>query len=604
MAVNTDILIVVPLEIEYKALCSIISGFERDTGVHSRYRDLPPIYVLKHKSGLMVRMTVLNVMSNQTSAMITERCILYLNPRLVIGIGIAGSLDDEVKLADIVISKSVCSYISEAKTVDSEDDEKGHKRYIIKTNGGEHVFNPRLDFISYFEGFNQSQVFSEKIHTENATDRGNYNLVTRTQNDGKEAEIAYATPKVHVGGIASGPFVVASNEFRLEVKEGGLRKYVAVEMEGAGIARACQKRFGVQGAIDFLLFRGISDFSDSRKNILENNSKGKWIELAVRNTARILEHSFNCDKFRDLIRPRHDTPSKTPLHIALVLGGDAHYVNNIAAGFREELTRIYANSPYYPHIVQERVRPESKPEDIDRIKNDIDILLNTKFGNHSPRYIVTVGTSASLAALKFIKQQMPLIYLGVSEPESLGLNSRQKTSGVSYGVEISETVELIQKSFPNRIPTFIWKNNGFIQDEQLLKKIRKAYSNQEVPDIIVNDNHIIEGDHDNNIYFGRLFLCNNISNFVKKNNKAAFVGVSLDNVLSGAVMSIGYDTIEIGRMGARDILAAHHLEGKNLNDLGTISPSEIVIGYHQPNAEFAGIYIADEIRKKVTHLFD
>ena len=42
-------------------------------------------------------------------------------------------------------------------------------------------------------------------------------------------------------------------------------------MESAGVARACQDR---KKPVPFLMIRGISDFSDERKKILDNIQKG------------------------------------------------------------------------------------------------------------------------------------------------------------------------------------------------------------------------------------------------------------------------------------------------------------------------------------------
>jgi len=76
-------------------------------------------------------------------------------------------------------------------------------------------------------------------------------------------------PMIHRGKIASGDIVVASKEYRDDVLGGIDRKFLCVEMEGAGVARVAHDH-----RIPWLVIRGISDMADEKKTIHDEDEAG------------------------------------------------------------------------------------------------------------------------------------------------------------------------------------------------------------------------------------------------------------------------------------------------------------------------------------------
>ncbi len=585
----TDILLVVPLQEEFNYIKNVFTGFEKDTDTGKVFPQLSNLYRLKHhNSGLDVCAVILNDMSNEVAALASERCITSLKPRLVIGIGIAGSLDNEILLADVVISGTVCNYLSESKAVDKKTF-KDKTQLQIKTASVSHTYSPQDKFIQFFNNLDNSE-WQKKCKSS----RKSLRLKTHVKLKKKKIKIANKLQKVKVGNIASGPIVGSSGIFRdflITID----RKFHALEMEGAGIALACKRQH--RNEIDFLLFRGISDFADKNKKALEKTSKNEWRKLAAFNAARLVDECLSTEAFKKLLRAPHN--ATTPLNIALFLSDHVHYVDSIAAGFRDELARTYAETHFWPHIIQAVGSPNSI--NIKKNKEELQKLVSES----KPEYIVTIGTAATQAAFELYKGKRKVIFLGVSEPEKAGfIGSNFMSAGVSYGVDIQETVELLKQAFPNLTPTFV--HNGakkYAQDDLLLKSLRKKYDTDKVPDLKLETSGSFQ-DQPNRLYFGRFFLCKNISEFTESNPDKPFVGVSIENIMKGAILSIGYDTLEIGRVGASEILAAHHLAQKDLDNIRAIAPKQRVYGFNCTVSNRIGHQITDEFRKKLTHTFD
>lgn len=588
----TDILLIIPLKEEFDYIKSdVFKDFQPDSYLTKVFPNLKNLYRFKHPgSKLDLCAVVLNEMSNEASTLISERYIKCLKPRLVIGIGISGRLKENILLGDVIISKSVCNYLSESKAIDI----KKHDNLTeikIQTSSVAHAYPVEDKFIAYFQ--RPENFVSWQKECESALK--NLNLVTTVSSKrGKQkSQIAHEKPEIVVGNIASGPIVGASEILKnfLDTVE---RKFHAIEMEGAGIAYACRSQF--KGSVDFILFRGISDFADIHKTNLEEKSKNGWRNLAASNAARLVNFCLNDENFKKLLKPH--TIANKPLNIALFLSAHVHYIDSITAGFQNELAKIYAETEYWPHIVQMVDSPNANDNEENQQK------LKNLVTESSPEYIVTIGTAATKAAFNLYKNARKIIFLGVSEPEKAGFTGSGFIAGVSYGVAINETVELLQEAFPKLIPTFVHNSsNIYSQDNILLEALRERYNENQVPKLELNSPVSFE-DQGDRIYFGRFFLCKNMRKFTELNPDKPFVGVSIENIMKGAILSIGYDTLEIGRIGARDILASNHLAEINLNSINVINPKQIVIGHNRSVANKVGHQVCDEFRVKLTHVFD
>jgi nucleoside phosphorylase len=91
------------------------------------------------------------------------------------------------------------------------------------------------------------------------------------------------TPKIHVGNIASGSIVGATEIFIRWLKEHRDRKYLALEMESAGVMSAAHTR-----STPNLVIRGISDYGDVRKAELDQLDDGVLRRYAMNNVITLL----------------------------------------------------------------------------------------------------------------------------------------------------------------------------------------------------------------------------------------------------------------------------------------------------------------------------
>ena len=98
---------------------------------------------------------------------------------------------------------------------------------------------------------------------------------------------------MHLGAIASGNVVAASSAFVDELKSIN-RKFVAIDMEAAGVASAAAERIH---PIPCLVVRGMSDRANEGKKILDEQDNGAWRRYCVRNAASFLRNLLTWDGF-------------------------------------------------------------------------------------------------------------------------------------------------------------------------------------------------------------------------------------------------------------------------------------------------------------------
>ena len=132
------------------------------------------------------------------------------------------------------------------------------------------IQNALIECIRHFEFSEQKSIYNDwRI---NIAENYNFSTFKTYKKNNASAE-----PNYFIGHIASSNTVVASTSYKIELR-GIDRKFLAVEMEAAGVARACQDR---KKPVPFLMIRGISDFSDERKKILDKVQKGIFREYAM-----------------------------------------------------------------------------------------------------------------------------------------------------------------------------------------------------------------------------------------------------------------------------------------------------------------------------------
>ena len=156
----------------------------------------------------------------------------------VINTGVAGSLDKEINIGDIVVSTDAVQHDMDCTSL-------GYNRGIIPDN--------EFSFFEADEGMRRSAVES--------------------------ARLAAPEKRVFEGRVASGDqFIADSARRQAIIKEHGA---ICGEMEGAAIGQVC-----AQNRVPFVIIRAISDKADDSGHL----SYRSFVEIAARHSAAIVKH--------------------------------------------------------------------------------------------------------------------------------------------------------------------------------------------------------------------------------------------------------------------------------------------------------------------------
>ena len=185
--------------------------------------------------------------------------------------GIAGALEPELRLGDVVIASSVDEYLVAARATAGPD------RYNFEVAGVSWVAWPRPGHVRSHNfrylggGFEASAAAGGRAAA------------------GFLPELARPEPRPYlVGPIASGDVVGADEAFAQWLRQHN-RFRAALEMEAGGVARAIYR----SGQTELLVVRGISDFADKRKQDLDatagpGGDRGAWRHYAALNAVDLL----------------------------------------------------------------------------------------------------------------------------------------------------------------------------------------------------------------------------------------------------------------------------------------------------------------------------
>ena len=205
-------------------------------------------------------------MGNAPAMQCAQEFIDLLKPRLLICVGIGGSLNrKDIRLGDVAVSRWVKD-ISDAAKVEDKDD-----TYIIKMVGRSFHGDERL--VSILENLSPEDYRDWRI---TCAERMRLCALSDTQK-----RIGSDWPRVHVKGFASG-FVLASDRFQVTETD---RELGIAETEGAGVGRAAERQ-----RTPFLIVRGVSDYADPKKSALEKNSRNIFRSLSAANALSFALH--------------------------------------------------------------------------------------------------------------------------------------------------------------------------------------------------------------------------------------------------------------------------------------------------------------------------
>ncbi|MDB2245247.1 hypothetical protein PM076_14920 [Halorubrum ezzemoulense] len=390
-----DIVLVVPLAEEFdniKRLFDVDRSFVRNRitfyEVSVTNPDLAP-------PDLDIVAVVLSQMGNANAAQKTERVLSMIDPPspdLVALVGIAGRLDDDLGLSDVVIGTEVTNYEIRSKlaedssekpdkeetqgsNTESPDDEQeavedhtvvntetplsfvdwrpGGRTYSVASEVFEAVARFRNETTEYrtWREETTEQVMNW-VRSEVSEKKLPPALGTADQDeDGQLTDNQFDTPIRAVNEpLASGSFVITSEEFT-EILAEQNRNFAAVEMEAAGVLLAVQRTTGVNG----IVIRGISDLADDGKGNLDNmgSEGGLWRRCATYAAANYFVHFLAVGALSEAASPvdrpvRHqeqsiisDSDDSPPVNIIELSAGD---FQTETTGPSHSFFRRYVNS--------------------------------------------------------------------------------------------------------------------------------------------------------------------------------------------------------------------------------------------------------------------
>jgi nucleoside phosphorylase len=179
-------------------------------------------------------------------------------PNRIVLLGIAGSLDPNLQLGDVVVPDIILGY------------------EVHDAQGSKSAYRP---VYNYTGSLDMDRVRALRMN------RHRYAAWKQSCADSALGVKTSRPPELHLEAVASGNSVVKSVSFGNALKKMD-KRIKAVEMEAYGMHQALY--LSASNRADALMIRGISDFADRRKSKLERTSKDGWRTYAAANAARLL----------------------------------------------------------------------------------------------------------------------------------------------------------------------------------------------------------------------------------------------------------------------------------------------------------------------------
>jgi nucleoside phosphorylase len=273
-----DVAVLIAKKDEFRAFLAILGEYRADndliTGKSSYRFDFPG------SNGMPLSLTarLIGGMGNERSSLWAHKLDADLHPRVLVSMGIAGGIHDDVRLGDVVVANQVDSYLADAKAVPAASPDEydfglagdPFKTDIYFTNAAQNIEFANATVFRKWQGDCVS-VYDQALAS-------NKDLLI-------DRDLLRLEPRLEEGHIASGPVVGAATAFTAWLKRKRDRSYLALEMESAGAALAVHES---ASKTRHLVIRGISDFADERKKQLDGIGLGGIRSLAMQNATRLL----------------------------------------------------------------------------------------------------------------------------------------------------------------------------------------------------------------------------------------------------------------------------------------------------------------------------
>ena len=218
-------------------------------------------------------------MGERKAALVTQRLLARWQPATIVVLGIAGGIDSDVRLGDVVAATAVESYLEDAKAVDAAEPD----RFDFRLAGD--TFRPSGDLVKEILHFK----FAHTAEFEKWQEGGRrclYDALPANLRKRKTyAPLLADGPRLLDGPVACGPIVGAAESFVAWLKRQN-RKFSALEMESGGVLAAV---FEATDPARTLVLRGISDLADHRKAELDQTAGGVFRRVAMSNAIGMLD---------------------------------------------------------------------------------------------------------------------------------------------------------------------------------------------------------------------------------------------------------------------------------------------------------------------------
>jgi nucleoside phosphorylase len=273
---SCDLLVLVALEEEFEELYQLFPDMEAVPDPEHGGSDF--IFTIRG-SDQPVR-TVARLVGGMGIAeaqLAADRALTRWRPSLIVNIGIAASLHDDIKLGDVLVADQVDAYDANLKAVSTEEGgwELQHRGAVFH---GDHLL---LQMVKQFRFTHRKQYEAWRNQGASLLDKS---VPKYKASELKNIGVLYEHPTLHVGHLASGSVVGAATGFTtfLKSRDATIR---VLEMEAAGMTRAAVKR---TQQVPWLIIRGVSDFGDERKSEMDATGVGSLRRMAMLNAINIM----------------------------------------------------------------------------------------------------------------------------------------------------------------------------------------------------------------------------------------------------------------------------------------------------------------------------
>lgn len=202
----------------------------------------------------------------------TERLIKRYQPEVIIMVGTAECINEDISLGDVIVVQTANNYLSGVKVVESDN-----QTFNFQPSGDPYRCSDNL--VRAVEGLEFSKFYSE-WHSAIIEKRQQIPLLTELEKN----PFLQQTPKYKKGAIASGQIEACAEPFINWLKQNN-RNYLAIEKASAGLLTAISS-CGFPGKT--LILKGISHFGDSRREQLEEKYNECLHSYAINNVITFL----------------------------------------------------------------------------------------------------------------------------------------------------------------------------------------------------------------------------------------------------------------------------------------------------------------------------